>query len=89
MPIKKAAAKAWRQTRRKTVVNKKIKDSIFYLIKKTTKALEAKKLAEANDWAKKTVKAIDKAVGHGIVSKNTGARHKSRLIKKLGHSAKS
>lgn len=89
MPIKKAAIKALRQSKKRTQRNKRIKDNISYLIKKAKKAIGAEKKDEASDWVKKAIKAIDGAVGKGVLKKNTGARKKSGLVKRLNQLSKS
>jgi len=86
MPIKKAAFKDLRQTKKRTKKNKAIKDNIAYLVKKAKKAIEAKKSDEAKDLIKKVQKAIDKALSHGVLKKNTAARKKSSLAKLLNKS---
>ena len=83
MPIKKAAFKQIRQTKKRTLRNKKVKDNLKYLIKKSRKLIEAKKKDEAKDWVVKTIKALDKAAQKKIIKKNTAARRKSRLMKRL------
>lgn len=88
MPIKKAAAKALKQSRKKAAVNKVKKDEIAFILKKFRKALEANKLDEAKDWLKKAVKGLDKAAQKRIIKKNTAARKKSRLNKSLNKAAK-
>jgi len=89
MPIKKSAFKALKQDKKKAAKNKAVKDNIDYLVKKAKKSIEDKKKDEASDWVKKSVKAIDKAIATGRLKKNTGARKKSRMIKKLNQLGKS
>ena len=82
MPIKKAAMKALRQAKKRTWRNLKIKRNVKELVKQSTKLIEAKE-AEATQKVKLAIKAIDKAVQNKVLKKNTGARKKSRLMKKL------
>ena len=52
-------------------------------IKKVEKAVAAKDKEKANDALKCAIKAIDKAAKNGTTKKNTCARNKSRLTKKV------
>lgn len=88
MPQKKSAAKALRQSKKLAAHNKAIKDNIKTLIKKTKKAIEAKENDKALELVKSAIKAIDKATQKKIIKKNTGARKKSRLMKKVNSSKK-
>ncbi|OGY49981.1 MAG: hypothetical protein A3B89_01165 [Candidatus Buchananbacteria bacterium RIFCSPHIGHO2_02_FULL_40_13] len=82
MPIKKAAIKALKQTKKRTRRNFKVKKNVKDLVKQSTKLIEAQG-AEATQKVKLAIKAIDKAVQNKVLKKNTGARKKSRLMKKL------
>lgn len=88
MPITHAAAKALRQGAKLRRRNVAEKEAINKLIKQAHKALAAKKTDVAADAARKAGKAIDKAVAHGILKRNTAARLKSRLTKKLNAAKK-
>ena len=83
MPIKKAAFKHLRQTKKRTLRNKKVKNNLKLLIKKSRKLIEVKKKDEAKEWVSKTIKALDKAAQKKIIKKNKVSRLKSRLIKRL------
>lgn len=83
MPIKKSAMKALRQSTKRGAKNKAEKDNLSYLRRMFRKAVESKNKKRAKEFAEKVVKVTDKAVQHNIVKKNTGARIKSRLMKKL------
>ncbi|MDO8669019.1 MAG: 30S ribosomal protein S20 [Candidatus Buchananbacteria bacterium] len=82
MPIKKSAMKALRQNKTRALRNLKVKRKVKELIKESTKLIEAKEKSAA-DKVKAAVKSIDKAVQNKVLKKNTGARRKSRLMKKL------
>ena len=88
MPIKKAAMKALRQTRKRTERNQKVKESITYLRRSVRKSLESNDAKGAGQLAKDTAKALDKAVQNKVIKKNTAARIKSRLMKKVNALAK-
>lgn len=83
MPIKHAASKALRKTRKNRIRNLSVVNQIKSLIKKTKKAIEVNKKEEVKALVAKTVKALDKAFQHKIMKKNTVARMKSRLMKRL------
>lgn len=83
MPIKKNAMKALRQIRKRTVRNQAVKEGINYLRRATRKAMDAKELKQAEEFAKSTVKALDKAVQNKVLKLNTASRIKSRLMTKV------
>ena len=83
----KSALKELRKGAKLEVYNKKIKDNVKTLIKKSRKAIEAGD-KKAEEMVKTTLKAIDKAKQKGIIKKNTGNRKKSRLHTRLNNSKK-
>lgn len=83
MPIKASAKKYMRVTARKTEINKKIKGLFRSAIKKATEAITKNDAKTAQEWAKKAFQALDKAASREVISKNTAARKKSRLNKKV------
>jgi small subunit ribosomal protein S20 len=83
MPIKKAAMKALRQSKKAAVKNYKIKSDIKDIIKKSNKLITSGDGAKSTEEVKKAIKAIDKAVQNKILKKNSAGRKKSRLMKKL------
>lgn len=83
MPTQKASFKHLRQTKKRTIVNRQIAENIKYLIKKGEKAIDLKDTAKAQEFVKKAVKAIDKAAQKKLIKKNTAARRKSSLMKKM------
>jgi len=82
MPNIKSAKKELKKSLKLGAVNKKIKDDLKKLIKKTRQAIE-KKDSQAKELLAKSLKAIDKAAKKGIIKKNTRDRKKSRLHKKF------
>lgn len=82
MPIKQAAIKALKQTKKRRAINLTTLHQVKTLIKKTRKAIQASQKDQAKDLLTKSIKALDKAVQHGIMRKNTVARLKSRLTKR-------
>ncbi len=88
MPIKKAAFKHLRQTKRRTVKNRAEKARVRTLTKTVVKALEQSKTDDAQQRLREALKAIDKAAQHGVIKKNAAARKKSRLMRRWNAAAK-
>jgi small subunit ribosomal protein S20 len=82
MPIKKSAMKALKQSHKKAISNFKVKRKLKELIKES-KELLAVKDKEAAAKVKQAVKAIDKAIQKKIIKKNSGAKKKSKLMKRI------
>jgi len=78
----KAAIKYIRKSRKNRARNLIIKNNIKKLIKAAQKLI-ALKSKDSSEAVKKAVSAIDKAAENGRLHKNTAARKKSRLMKKL------
>lgn len=85
MPNIKSAKKELRKGKKRNLYNRKVKENLKNLIKKSRKAIEAGG-AEAKDLAAKAVKALDKAAQKGVIKKNARNRLKSRLQKRLNKS---
>lgn len=83
MPIKRAAEKALRQTKKRRARNLDVLKNIKNLAINYRKTLEKKDKAKAGELAKTLIKAYDKALANGYIKKNTASRKKSRLMKKL------
>jgi len=88
MPNTKSAKKELRKSRKRQIYNKKIKNNIKDLIKKSRKAIDAKD-EKARELVSKTLKALDKAAQKGIIKKNAKDRKKSRLHLRLNNATKS
>ncbi len=86
MPNIKSAKKRVKVIATKTAQNKAIKSALRTAVKKAYNAIDtnADNKAEAVRLA---VKKIDQAVTKGILHKNTAARSKSNLVKRLNDSA--
>ena len=82
MPIKKSAIKALRQDKKKSLRNFKVKKNIKQLNKDSRNLIESKDNS-STEKVKTAIKAIDKAIQNKVLKKNTGARKKSRLMKRL------
>lgn len=83
MPHLKQSAKRLRQSQKKAAVNKKIKDSLDYLMRQFKKATASSELEKAKSLSGQLIKAIDKACEKHIYKKNNAARKKSRMMRKL------
>jgi len=87
MPNTLSAKKELRKNIKRQARNKKIKDNLKDLIKKSRQAI-ATKNAQAKELVAKTLKALDKAAQKGVIKKNTCNRRKSRLQQSLNKSVK-
>ena len=83
MPNMKNAEKRVLVNAKKEEINNKYEASMKNAIKKVEKAVASKDKDAAKESLKNAVKCIDKAVKNGVTSKNTCARNKSRLTKKV------
>ncbi|MFA5183910.1 MAG: 30S ribosomal protein S20 [Patescibacteria group bacterium] len=82
MPNKKSAAKELRKAVKRNAANKKVADKLKNLTKISLKQIKANDQKIKEEYTK-TIKAIDKAAKKGVIKKNTAARKKSRLMKKI------
>lgn len=82
MPNKKSAIKELRKSAKRAIRNYKVKKAIKDVVKDSRKLIEAKE-KQAADKVKVAIKLLDKASAKKIITKNTAARKKSRLVKKL------
>lgn len=83
MPNMKNAEKRILVNAKKEVTNNNYGASMKNSIKKVERAVTSKDKDKANDALKSAIKSIDKATKSGVTSKNTSARNKSRLTKKV------
>lgn len=77
----KSQIKRNRQTEKRNLRNRKVRSELHTRTKSALSAIDQGENAEeaVND----AIKRIDKAAQQGILKKNTAARRKSRLVKKL------
>ena len=87
MPNIKSAKKELRKGAKLHAYNKKIKDNVKSLIKKSKQAIDAKD-KDAAEKVRVAHKALDKAAQKGVIKKNTRDRKKTRLHKRLNKAAK-
>ena len=83
MPNIKSAIKRTKVIEKKTLRNNMIKSSYKTAVKKFEQAIEAGNVEEATALFQDATKKIDQACTKGVIVKNTAARKKSNLAKKL------
>ena len=83
MPNIKSAIKRTKIIEKKTMQNNMIKSGYKTAIKKFENSIEAGNIAEAETLFSEATKKIDQACTKGVIVKNTAARKKSNLAKKL------
>ena len=83
MPNIKSAIKRVNVIEKKTLRNNMIKSGYKSAVKKFEQAVEAKNVQEATTLFAEATKKIDQACTKGVIVKNTAARKKSNLAKKL------
>ena len=83
MPNIKSAKKRVRVIEKKTLRNNMIKSGYKSAVKKFEAAIEAGNMEEAKTLLAEATKKIDQACSKGVIVKNTAARKKSSLSKKL------
>jgi small subunit ribosomal protein S20 len=84
---KPSVLKRVRQTARRTAVNRRNRSEMRTAVKRFRAAVAAGDLAAAEKLLRPTMSAIDLAVRHGVLHRNTADRQKSRLTisyQKLG-----
>ncbi len=87
MPNIKSAKKRVKIIEKKTLRNNMIKSAYKTAIKKFEEALAAGNIEEAKGFFVEATKKIDQACSKGVIVKNTAARKKSNLAKKLNAAA--
>lgn len=83
MPNIKSAIKRVNVIEKKTLRNNMIKSGYKSAVKKFEQAVEAGNIEEATTLMSQATKKIDQACSKGVIVKNTAARKKSNLAKKL------
>lgn len=82
MPNKKSAKKELRKNLKRKTANQKQMAGLRKLVKNNLNAIKAQEKKVKDDF-KATMQALDKAAKKGLIKKNTAARKKSRLQKKI------
>jgi len=88
LPNIKSASKRARQSIKRRDKNAAVKGLLKTVAKKTELLIAEKKIDDAKTVLKTYYKFIDKAAGKGILKKNTAARRKSKLTRKINIAAK-
>lgn len=83
MPNIKSAKKRVLVNKAKALQNRAVRSALRTDIKKFEAAVAEDNRSEAEGAYKVAVKAVDKAVGHGILHKNNAAHKKSGMTLKL------
>ncbi|MBO5479277.1 MAG: 30S ribosomal protein S20 [Clostridia bacterium] len=83
MPNIKSAIKRVSVIEKKTLRNNMVKSGYRTAVRKFEEAVEAKDVKSAESLFVDASKKIDMACTKGVIVKNTAARKKSRLAKKL------
>ena len=83
MPNIKSAIKRTKIIEKKTLENNMIKSSYKTAVRKFEEAVAANNSKEAETLFVEATKKIDQAWSKGVIAKNTAARKKSNLAKKL------
>ena len=79
----KSAAKRARQAKVRTARNRSTLNQLKTLSRKSNAALAAKDKKSAAEQARELSSALDRAVKHGTIHRNTANRRKSALARKL------
>ncbi len=83
MPNIKSAKKRVKVIEKKTLRNNRIKSGYKSAVRKFEEAIVAGNIEEAKTLFSEATKKIDQACTKGVIVKNTAARKKSSLSKKL------
>lgn len=83
MPNIKSAIKRVSVIEKKTLRNNMIKSGYRTAVKKFEQAVESKNIEEATKLFVEATKKVDQACTKGVIVKNTAARKKSNMAKKL------
>jgi small subunit ribosomal protein S20 len=88
LPKTKTAEKSARSAARKAERNKAIRSSTRTDVAKAEKLVTGKKSEDAQAAVVQAISSLDKAARKKVIHRNTAARKKSRLMKKLNASIK-
>ena len=88
MPIKQSAKKYLRASTKRAAQNLKTKKIFKAAVKNFSELVKADKIEDAKKMFPTVQKALDKAAKIGVITKNTSARKKSRLVKMMKKSGK-
>lgn len=83
MPIKHAALKQIRKDRKRQRRNQAIRAELKTLTKRLIGLLKAQKTEEAGQLLRVVAKRYDHAASRHVIHRNTAARYKSRLMRRV------
>ncbi len=83
MAHSRSAKKRIETIRKRTEQNRRVKSALRTTIRRFEEAVQGDDKEQAREKLQKALVSIDKGVSKGILHKNTAARRKSRLTKKL------
>jgi len=83
LPNTRSAAKRVRQNEKRRLRNRMHKGRARSFVKKALKLIEQGDLDAAEEMVRQAVSALDRAWERGVLHKNTVARKKSRLMRRL------
>jgi small subunit ribosomal protein S20 len=78
-----SAEKAARTSERKRLRNRSLKSATKTHITRAVKLISSNQLEDADKAVATTISALDRDAKKGVIHRNTAARRKSRLMKKL------
>ena len=87
MPRIKSSIRSVKTDAQRRASNFAIKSTVKTAVRKTVETAAAGKSDEATTLLAKAASTIDKAASKGVLHKNTAARKKSRLAKKVSAAA--
>lgn len=79
----KSQIKRNRQNEKRRVRNRAVRSEINTRVRNALEAAEGDDAAATSETTRLAIKRIDKAVSKGVLHRNTAARKKSRLMKRL------
>jgi small subunit ribosomal protein S20 len=80
----KSAMKRLRSAERRRLRNREYRGRARTAVKKARELIDAGQAEEARVAVRAAVSALDKAAAKGTIHKNSAARRKSRLLRRLG-----
>ena len=83
MPNLKSSKKSVKTEKNQQIANTTYTSKVKNSMKRLEKAVKEKDGAKAKEELKTVIKDIDKCASKGLIKKNTSARQKSRLNKKV------
>ena len=87
MPIKHAALKQIRKDRKRRQQNQAVRSELKTLTKRLLGLLNEQKLKEASELVHVVASKYDRAASQHVIHRNTAARYKSRLMRRINQSA--